>query len=199
MYGVNTPTISSIFYRQMNGMYIPGKDMYMTRRLPFDILPSLAGSAKEMAVRGRQPPILLQVTTTQVIKARTWWSCLRFPKFCWYMYSTYTVQATFSDLKRIILFCFIRLWPVLSTDYPSLAVADGGRWKKSSHNRSWNDQGTSMCGRGHKRQFNSFFVSINQHRSSPQISINPLLQDVCGSQAEIDDLKVRLRNAEGDD
>ncbi|QSS51764.1 hypothetical protein I7I53_07185 [Histoplasma capsulatum var. duboisii H88] len=45
------------------------------------------------------------------------------------MYSTYTVQAMFSDLKRIILFCFIRLWPVLSTDYPVLLqlMVGGGR------------------------------------------------------------------------
>lgn len=164
----------------------------MSKRQPFDILPSLAGSAKEMAVRGRQPPILLQVTTKQGV-------LFTFPQIL-LVHVEYIYCA--GDVLRLKEDNFVLFYPPLACSVnrlPRLAVADGGWWKKSSHNRSWNGQGTPICGRGHERQFNCFFVSVNQPRSSPQISINPLLQDVRGSQAEIDDLKVRLRKAEGDD
>ncbi|KAG5297786.1 hypothetical protein I7I48_07032 [Histoplasma ohiense] len=103
-------------------IYIPSKDIYMTRRQPFDILPSLAGSAKEMAVRGRQPPIPLQVTTRQGV-------LFTFPQIL-LVHVQYIYRA--GDVLRLEednFICFIRLWPVLSTDSPILLLlmVGGGR------------------------------------------------------------------------
>ncbi|EGC41814.1 predicted protein [Histoplasma capsulatum var. duboisii H88] len=131
-----------------------------------------------MAVRGRQPPILLQVTTRQGV-------LFTFPQIL-LVHVQYIYRA--GDVLRLKEDNFILFYPPLACSVnrlPRLAAADGGRWKKSSHNRSWNAKEHQYAGE------DTSASSIP--RSSPQISSNPLLQDVRGLQAEIDDLKVRLR------